>query len=351
MTIDTDTSENSLVSAAPTRRLTIAKAMTEAIAQEMRADSSIIVLGEDVGKLGGVFATTQGLFAEFGPDRVCDTPISESAFIGAAVGMATSGMRPIVEMMFVDFFGVCMNSIYNVAAKNCYFSGGSQPVPMVLMTSVGGGYSDGGEHSQVLYGTFAHLPGMKVVIPSNAYDAKGLMSAAINDANPVIFMFHKALQGMGWLGTVRGSITDVPIERYEVPIGQAAMIREGADITLVGLGITVHHALEAASELQEKGISAEVIDLRTVVPLDRDRLVQSIRKTGRLIVVDDDYQSFGVASEIMALASELAFKHLRSAPARVAHPDVPIPFSPVLERHLLPSSAKIVAAAEKMIRN
>ena len=179
------------------RRLTIARAMSEAIAQNMRADPTVFVMGEDIGKLGGVFGTTQGLLEEFGEERIRDTPISETAFIGAAVGAATQGMRPIAELMFVDFFGVCMDAIYNLAAKNAYFSGGAQPCPMVLMTAVGGGYSDGGQHSQCLYGTFAHLPGMKVVSPSNAYDAKGLMNAAIADNNPVVFMFHKGLQGMG----------------------------------------------------------------------------------------------------------------------------------------------------------
>jgi acetoin:2,6-dichlorophenolindophenol oxidoreductase subunit beta len=334
---------------APVRRLTIAKAMCEAIAEAMREDPRVMVLGEDIGKLGGVFATTQGLLAEFGSNRVCDTPISETAFIGAAVGLATSGMRPIVELMFVDFFGVCMNSIYNLAAKNCYFSGGSQPVPLVLMTSTGGGYSDGGEHSQVLYGTFAHLPGMKVVAPSNAYDAKGLMTAAINDPNPVIFMFHKALQGMGWLGTVRGSIAPVPLGRYEVPIGQAAVAREGEDVTLVGIGLTVHLALEAAEELARDGISAEVIDLRSLVPLDRKAIIASVRKTGRLLVIDDDYKSFGVSGEIMATVVEAAHESLRAAPARVAHPDIPIPFSPVLERHVLPNAATVVTAARRLM--
>lgn len=326
------------------RRLTIAKAMNEAIGQAMREDPSVIVLGEDVGPLGGVFATTQGLFGEFGAERVCDTPISETAFIGAAVGLATSGYRPIVELMFVDFFGVCMNAISNVAAKNCYFSGGTQPVPMVLMTSVGGGYSDGGEHSQVLYGTFAHLPGMKVVVPSNAYDAKGLMTAAIADPNPVVFMFHKALQGMGWLGTVKESIADVPLERYEVPIGKAAIVREGSDITLVGIGLTVHHALNAAAAVEKDGISAEVVDLRSLSPLDRPTLLASVRKTGRLLVVDDDYQSYGVSGEVIATVAEAAHGALKAPPGRVAHPDIPIPFSPVLEHHVLPDADKVAAA-------
>src|SRR5882724_10680247 len=227
------------MSASPRRRLTIAKAMSEALAQEMARDPRVLVMGEDIARLGGVFGTTQGLLARFGPQRVRDTPISETAFIGAAVGLAAAGMRPVVELMFVDFFGVCMDAIYNLAAKQSYFSGGNVACPMVLMTSVGGGYGDAGQHSQCLYGTFAHLPGMKVVVPANAYDAKGLMLSAIRDDNPVIFMFHKALQGMGWLGTVKGSIVDVPEEPYTVPIGRAQTVRVGKDITLVGVGMTV----------------------------------------------------------------------------------------------------------------
>lgn len=327
------------------RKITIAKAMSEAISQEMRGNEDILVIGEDIGALGGVFGTTQGLLDEFGAERVRDTPISETAFIGAAVGAATMGLRPVVELMFVDFFGVCMDAIYNLAAKNSYFSGGHQPVPMVLMTSVGGGYSDAGQHSQCLYGTFAHLPGMKVVIPSNAYDAKGLMISAIRDNNPVIFMFHKNLQGMGWLGTVPGAIVDVPEETYEVPIGKAAVVKEGTDITLFGLGATVHQALEAADMLEKEGINAEVVDLRSLVPLDRETILNSVRKTGRMIVVDDDYQSYGVSGEIIATVTEAAFGSLKSAPSRVAYPDIPVPFSRPMEQFALPNADKIFLAA------
>ncbi len=332
------------------RNLTIAKSMAEAIAQEMRRDPSVLVMGEDIGQLGGVFGNTRGLLEEFGPGRIRDTPISETAFIGAAVGMASVGMRPIVELMFVDFFGVCMDAIYNLAAKNCYFSGGHASVPMVLMTSVGGGYGDAGQHSQCLYGTFAHLPGMKVVVPSNAYDAKGLMMAAIRDDNPVIFMFHKALQGMGWLGTVQGAINDVPEDSYVVPFGQAAIARSGRDLTIVGLGATVHLALDAAQDLAASGIEAEVIDLRSLVPLDRAGVIASVRKTGRLIVVDEDYHSFGVSGEIIASVAEAAWSSLKAQPRRVTFPDIPIPFSPALERPVLPNAAKIAAAARSVLQ-
>jgi pyruvate/2-oxoglutarate/acetoin dehydrogenase E1 component len=331
------------------RKRTIAKAMAEAIAGEMRRDPSVLVLGEDIGPLGGVFGTTRGLYEEFGATRVRDTPISETAFTGAAVGLASSGMRPIVELMFVDFFGVCMDAIYNLAAKNCYFSGGTSPVPMVLMTSVGGGYGDAGQHSQCLYGTFAHLPGMKVVVPSNAYDAKGLMIAAIRDDNPVIFMFHKALQGMGWLGTVKGSVAHVPEEAYTVPFGEAKVVRAGRDVTIIGLGATVHTALGAADSLAAEGVEAEVIDLRSLVPLDRGTVVESVRRTGRLVVVDDDYHSYGVSGEIIATVAEAGTDLLRAAPRRIAHPDVPVPFSPPMERHLQPSGAAVAEAVRVML--
>jgi pyruvate/2-oxoglutarate/acetoin dehydrogenase E1 component len=333
----------------PRRRLTIARAMSEAIGQEMERDPNVLVMGEDIGKLGGVFGTTTGLLDRFGADRVRDTPISETAFIGTAVGLAASGFRPIVELMFVDFFGVCMDAIYNLAAKQAYFSGGQVTCPMVLMTSVGGGYGDGGQHSQCLYATFGHLPGMKVVIPSNARDAKGLMLSAIRDPNPVVFMFHKALQGMGWLGTVQRSIADVPDAEHLVPIGEAAVVRDGSDLTIVSLGLGVHHALDAAARLQSSGIEAEVIDLRTISPLDRATIRRSVGKTGRLLVVDDDYLSFGIGAEVIASVCEDASIRLRAAPARIAHPDIPIPFSPALEHGLLPDADKVTAAALTMM--
>lgn len=329
------------------RKLTIAKAMAEAIAQQMRVDERVFVMGEDIGPLGGVFGNTRGLHEEFGAERVRDTPISETAFMGAAVGAASDGMRPIVELMFVDFFGVCFDSIYNLMAKNTYFSGGEVNVPVVLMTSTGGGYSDAGQHSQCLHGTFAHLPGMKVVAPSNAYDAKGLMTAAIRDNNPVIFMFHKALQGMGWLGTERDAIVHVPEDAYDVPIGKAAIVREGTDVTIVGITSGVHHGLKAARQLSERGINAEVIDLRSLVPLDRETVISSVRKTGRLIVVDEDYHSYGMTGEIISSVAEQGVP-MKSAPKRVAYPDIPIPFTRPMEQWALPNAEKIIAAYDSM---
>lgn len=333
----------------PQRRLTIAKAISEAIAQEMERDPTVLVMGEDIARLGGVFGTTTGLLDRFGPARVRDTPISETAFIGAAVGLAAAGMKPIVELMFVDFFGVCMDAIYNLAAKQRYFSGGQVGCPMVLMTSVGGGYGDAGQHSQCLYATFGHLPGLKVVLPSNAHDAKGMMLAAIRDPDPVVFMFHKALQGMGWLGTVPGSITHTPVEAYEVPLGQAASVRNGRDITIAGLGLSTHQALDAAARLEKQGIVAEVIDIRSIAPLDRVTIRESVRKTGRLLVVDDDYISYGVGAEIIASVCEDSSIALRAHPARIAYPDIPVPFTPVMEHFVLPNTDKIVARATAMM--
>ena len=323
------------------RKISIAKAVSEATAQEMRRDSSVFVMGEDIGAFGGVFGMTSGLLAEFGPERIRDTPISETAFIGAAVGAAAVGMKPVVELMFVDFLGVCFDAIYNLAAKQSYFSAGAVTCPMVLTTSVGGGYSDAGQHSQCLYATFAHMPGMKIVSPSNAYDAKGLMISAIRDPNPVIFMCHKGLQGMGWLGTVKRAIVHVPEEPYTIPIGEAAIVREGSDVTLVGWASTVHLAIDAAEALEQHGISAEVVDIRSIVPLDLETILGSVRRTGRLVVIDEDYSNCGVAGEIIARVSERAFHDLRSPPARIAYPDMPPPFARVLEQAALPSAEKI----------
>ena len=330
------------------RKLTIARAMAEAVAQEMRTDDRVFVMGEDIAALGGVYGNTRGLLEEFGEERIRDTPISETGFIGAAVGAAQDGMRPVVELMFVDFFGVCFDAIYNLMAKNIYFSGGNVKVPMVLMTSTGGGYSDAGQHSQCLYGTFAHLPGMKVVTPSNAYDAKGLMTAAMRDDSPVVYMFHKSLQGMGWLGTEAGATVHTPEESYTVEIGKAAIARQGKDVTIVSLGLGVHHALKAADRLSASGVDAEVIDLRSLVPLDRDTIRASVAKTGRLIVVDEDYHSYGVSGEIIATVTEHNISALKAPPRRITFPDVPIPFARPMEQYCLPNPDKIVAAFEEM---
>ncbi len=332
------------------RTLTMAAAIAEAIGQEMERDPNVFVMGEDIGKYGGIFGATGGLLAKFGKDRIMDTPISETAFIGAAIGAAAEGMRPIAELMFVDFFGVCMDMIYNHLAKNTYMSGGSVRLPMVLMTAIGGGYNDAAQHSQCLYGTFAHVPGLKVVVPSNAYDAKGLMTQAIREDNPVMFMYHKGIMGLPWMAYFEGSTTEVPEAAYTLPFGQAKVVREGGDLTIVTLSQMVHKAVVAAGQLAARGIEAEVIDLRTLVPLDRAAVLQSVRKTGRLLVADEDYLSFGLTGEIAALVAEnLDTVRLKAPVKRLAVPDVPIPYSRPLEQFVIPQIDAIVAAAAQLM--
>ncbi|MFW6265458.1 MAG: alpha-ketoacid dehydrogenase subunit beta [Halanaeroarchaeum sp.] len=328
------------------RTLTMSKAMVEAIAHEMREDEEVFVMGEDVADYEGIFDSTTGLREEFGYDRVVDVPISETAFIGAGVGAAQAGMRPIVELMFADFFGVAMDQIYNNMAKNTYMSGGNVSVPMTLMTAVGGTYNDAAQHSQTLYGTFAHLPGMKVVVPSTAYDAKGLMHNAIRDDDPVVYMFHKRLMGLGWMPAPDGPKTPVPEEDYTIPFGSADVKRQGEDVTVVTLGLHVHRALEAADELADE-IDVEVIDLRTLVPLDTETILESVRKTGNLVVVDEDYRSFGVTGEITARVAESALEDLEGV-KRLALPDVPIPYARPLEDEVLPGTDEIVQTIRSM---
>lgn len=318
-------------------------AMVEAIASEMREDEEVFYMGEDVADYGGIFDSTEGLLEEFGYDRVMDVPISETAYIGAAVGAAQEGMRPIAELMFVDFFGVGMDQIYNNMAKNTYMSGASVSVPMVLTAAVGGTYNDAAQHSQTLYGTFAHLPGMKVVVPSTAYDAKGLMHNAIRDDDPVVYLFHKRLMGIGWLPAPDGPKTDVPEEPYTIPFGSADVKREGSDATVVTLGLHVHRAIEAAEELAADGVDIEVIDLRSLVPFDEETVLESVRKTGRLVVVDEDYRSFGVTGEVISRVAESDLDTL-DAVERVAIPDVPIPYSRSLEDEVMPDTGDIADA-------
>ncbi len=331
------------------RKLTTQKAIAEAIGQEMERDETVFVMGEDVGTYGGIFGSTEGLLDRFGSERIMDTPISETGFIGASVGAAIAGMRPVTELMFVDFFGVCMDQIYNNMAKVHYFSGGNVKVPMVLMTAAGGGYSDAGQHSQTLWGTFAHLPGMKVVVPSNPYDAKGLMISAIRDDSPVLYIFHKGVLGLGWMTPNPRATGPVPEDAYTVPIGKASVARVGTDATIVTVGLSVHRALDAAERLEADGIAAEVLDLRSLVPLDREAIVASVRKTHRLLVVDEDYRSFGMTGEVITTAIEGAFDYLDAPPQRIALPDVPIPYSRVLEQFVLPDTDDIVTGVKALL--
>lgn len=330
------------------RKLPMYMAIAEAIAQEMERDSSVFVMGEDIGAYGGIFGATTGLLDKFGPDRVKDTPISESAFIGGALGAASKGMRPVVELMFVDFFGVAMDQIYNHIAKVTYMSNGNVKVPVVIMTAIGAGYSDAAQHSQTLYGIFAHVPGLKVVVPSNSYDAKGLMISAIRDDNPVMYFFHKGLQGLGWMPSPEEAAVEVPEEPYTIPFGQAKIVRDGGDITIVTASRMVYEALWAAQELEKEGISVEIIDLRTLVPLDKQTILNSVAKTGRLLVVDEDYLSYGLTGEIIAVVAESALSSLKVPPRRIAVPDVPLPYSRPLEKFVLPSKDKIVKLVKEM---
>ncbi|MEM0489167.1 MAG: alpha-ketoacid dehydrogenase subunit beta [Nitrososphaerota archaeon] len=323
------------------REITFAEALNEALRHEMERDENVIVMGEDVGVYGGVFGVTKGLLEKFGFDRVIDTPISEAGFIGAAIGAAAMGLRPVVELMFVDFFGVAMDQIYNQAGKMRYMFGGKIKLPLTIRTTIGGGLSAAAQHSQVLYSIFAHVPGLKVVVPSTPYDAKGLLISSIRDDNPVMFFEHKLLYA------TKGP---VPEEPYTVPLGKADIKREGSDVTLIGLALTVHHALKAADILAKEGINAEVVDPRTIVPFDKETILKSVRKTGRVVIVDEDYDRCGFASWVAAIIADEAFEYLDAPIKRITTPNVPIPFSPLLEKHILPDPDKIVNAIRSIFK-
>ncbi|MBY8976949.1 alpha-ketoacid dehydrogenase subunit beta [Rhodobacteraceae bacterium NNCM2] len=330
------------------RVLTSSQAIAETLAQEMRRDPSVFVLGEDVARFGSLYGNTRGLLEEFGESRVRDTPISETAIVGAAVGAAADGMRPVIELMFADFFGVCYDAIYNLMAKHHFLSGGKIKVPLVLMTGTGGGYADGATQSQSPFAAFAHFPGLKVVSPSNSSDAKGLLAASIRDDSPVVYLFDKRLHGLAWLSSEESAAVHVAEDSYTVEIGKAKIAREGSDVTIVGFGMGVHNALKAADQLAQQGVSAEVVDLMSLVPLDRETIRASVAKTGRLIVVDDDYLSYGMTGEIIASVTEHDISVLKAAPKRVAHPDVPIPCARDVEAEFMPDAGKIVAAWGEM---
>jgi len=333
------------------RTLTMARAGREAVISEMRRNPNMFLIGEDIAKLGGVFGTSIGMADEFGTARIIDTPISETGFIGIATGAAMAGMRPVVEIAFVDFIGVCFNQIYNFAAKTHYMSGGQYKVPLTFMIGYGGGYNDAAQHSQTLFATLGHVPGIKIVTPADAYDAKGLMHSCLRDDNVTVWMVHKRLWGLGWLGfPLPAALATVPEHDYTIPFGQSRVWREGSDLTLAGLGLTVHNSLQAAEQLAAEGISAEVLDLRSVVPLDRDGVFRSVAKTGRLVVADEDYLSFGVTSEVLAVIAERDPSVLKSPAVRVAYPDVPVPFSRPMEDFCLPSVERILAAARATMK-
>jgi acetoin:2,6-dichlorophenolindophenol oxidoreductase subunit beta len=328
------------------------QAMVEGIEQEMERDESVFCMGEDIGKMGGVFQSTAGLMQKFGAERVMDTPISETAMMGAALGAAVEGYRPIVELMFVDFMGVCFGQIMNEISKVSYMSGGAVNAPLVITASTGGGFSDAAQHSQTLHGLFAHVPGLKVVAPSNPHDAKGLMISAIRDNNPVVYLFHKAVMGLPVMGYIDVDIdNNVPEESYAIPLGEARTVRQGSDITIVGLSQTVQKAELAAQALAEQGISAEVIDPRTLVPLDIDSIVASVQKTGRLLVVDEDYLHYGMTGELSAVIAErLDQIKLKSSVKRLGIDGVSIPFSRSLEQAVIPQVDDIVSTVESMMK-
>lgn len=322
------------------RKLTYAQALNEALKQEMRRDPNIYVAGEDVGRYGGIFGVTAGLLEEFGDKRVKDTPITESAIIGSAVGAAAAGLRPVVELMFVDFIGVALDQLFNQAAKMKYMFGGKARLPLVVRTQCGGGMGAAAQHSQCLEAWFMHIPGLKVVIPSTPYDAKGLLIQAIRDDNPVFFIEHKMCYGLSG---------EVPEEPYVIPFGKADVKRRGTDVTIVATLFMVQKALAAADKLAEERISAEVIDPRTLTPLDEEAILESVKKTHRLVIVHEEVKRAGSGAEIAAIVAEQAFDYLDAPIKRVAAPFTPVPFSPALEKEFIPDEGKIIAAVKEVV--
>jgi pyruvate/2-oxoglutarate/acetoin dehydrogenase E1 component len=331
------------------RTISYREAINEALTQEMERDESVIVMGEDNAggagspgdddAWGGVLGVTKGLFHKF-PGRVLDTPISESAFVGAAIGAATRGQRPVAELVFIDFMGVCFDQIFNQAAKFRYMFGGNARTPVVIRTMYGAGLRAAAQHSQCLYPIFTHIPGLKVVVPSNPYEAKGLLIQAIRDDDPVIFCEHKALYDTSG---------DVPEDSYTIPFGEANVVRDGGDVTIVAIGRMVAVAEEAAKELASTGIEAEIIDPRTTSPLDRDTILESVGNTGRLVVVDEASPRCNLATDISALVAKEAFGSLRAPIEMVTPPHTPVPFSDALEDLYIPDAQKVLNAAKAVV--
>ncbi|WP_310531266.1 alpha-ketoacid dehydrogenase subunit beta [Novosphingobium sp.] len=327
------------------------QAINEALRHEMARDETVILLGEDVAggagcegeddAYGGVLGVTKGLVGQFGRSRVIDTPISEAGFVGMAAGAALSGLRPVVDLMFVDFLGVCFDQIFNQAAKFRYMFGGKAVTPLVIRAMIGGGFRAAGQHSQTLHPMFTMVPGLKVVMPSTPYDAKGLLIQAIRDNDPVIFLEHKAMYDM---------VGEVPDEAYTIPFGEAAITREGKDVTVVALSLMVDRANQAADLLRKDGLSVEVIDPRTTSPLDLDSILESVEKTGRLVVVDESPPRCSLAADIAAQVAEHGFGDLKAPIITVTCPHTPPPFSPTLEDMYMPSVDRIAEAIRKVAR-
>ena len=319
---------------------TIIEAIREAMAEEMRRDPSVIVMGEDVGVDGGVFRATDGLYKEFGEYRVIDTPLAESSIVGVAIGAAFNGMRPIAEIQFADFIHPAMNQIMNEAAKIRFRSKGAFGCPIVVRAPYGAGIHGGMYHSQSVEALFFHIPGLKIVTPSTPYEAKGLLKAAIRDEDPVLFFEHKK--------TYRRIKGEVPEQDYTVPIGQADIKREGEDITVIAYGMMVHIALEAAEKLAQEGISLEIVDLRTILPLDRETIKRSVEKTSKAIILHEDTKTGGIGAEIAATLAEDLFEYLDGPIVRVAAPDTPVPYAASLEEAFVPNVERFIDAARKL---
>ncbi|WP_419787140.1 alpha-ketoacid dehydrogenase subunit beta [Pseudodesulfovibrio sp.] len=315
------------------------QALNEALRQEMERDENVFILGEDVGQFGGCFGVTQGLFDQFGEDRVKDTPITESVIVGAAAGSAVAGLRPVAELMFVDFIGVSMDQLFNQAAKMRFMFGGKATVPMTLRMPQGAGIGAAAQHSQCLESWFMNIPGLKVVIPSTPYDAKGLLISAIRDDNPTVFLEHKLLYGVSG---------EVPDESYTIELGKADVKREGSDVTIVATSQMVYSALEAAERLKADGIEAEVIDPRCLLPLDTATIVESVKKTHSLVVAHEAVKFGGPGAEIAAMVAEEAVEYLDAPIKRVGAPFCPVPFSPPLEQYYIPNADNIVEAVKSI---
>lgn len=314
------------------------RAISEALNEEMARDENVFIIGEDVGGPGGAFSATKGLLETYGDRRVRDTPISESAIVGLAIGAAAQGLRPVAEIMFADFLTVCMDQIVNQMAKTRYMFGGMYKLPLVVRAPGGGGLNAGPQHSQCLESWFAHIPGLKVIMPATPYDVKGLLKSAIRDDNPVIFLENKALYG---------SKGEIPDEEYLVPIGKADVKRTGKDVTVVTASRMVHEALDAAASLSNEGIDVEVIDLRTISPLDKETIFKSVEKTSRLVVAHEAVKAFGFGAEISALVSEEMLDYLDAPVLRVGGPFVPVPFN--LEKYYLPNAEDVVKAVKRVV--
>ena len=316
-------------------------AVRDAIREEMAADSSVVAIGQDIGINGGVFRVTDGLYDAFGPDRVIDSPLAESGLVGVAIGAALNGLRPLVEIQFADFIFPAFNQIVSEAALLYYRSNGDYPVPLVIRAPYGGGVHGGLYHSQSVEAFFSHVPGLKVVVPSNPYDAKGLLKESVRDNNPVLFFEHKRAYNM-----VKG---EVPEEEFTVPIGVASVPRQGTDVSLISYGLSVHHCLEAAGTLENEGISCEVVDLRAIKPLDTATMLASVQKTGKACIVHEDNLTSGVGAEVAAILADQAFDRLDGPIQRVAAPDVPaFPYSPGLEGAVLPGPEDVIRAVRQL---